>query len=119
MVKIEDPSILERDVRDEFNNPLPQKHLDGRIIYLARNDYGMFSREKPVGVIEITDFDNSLLGDKPHFGCIQAESYRAPEVTIEAGYGYAADIWSLGVLVCHCEMDDGLRWLMLLAHLCL
>jgi serine/threonine protein kinase len=99
MVKMEDLSILERDAKDEFDNPLPQKPVDGRIIYLARNDYGMFSREKPAGVIEITDFDTSVLGAAPHTGCIQAESYRAPEVIVGAGYGYPADIWSLGVLV--------------------
>ena len=99
MVKMEDLSILERDAKDEFDSPLPQKHIDGRTIYLARNNYGMFSREKAVGVIEITDFDNSVFGDVPRTECIQAESYRAPEVILEAGYGYAADIWSLGVLV--------------------
>jgi hypothetical protein len=27
MVKIEDPAIFDRDAKDEFDNPLPQKHL--------------------------------------------------------------------------------------------
>ncbi|OAX78444.1 CMGC/SRPK protein kinase [Emergomyces africanus] len=66
MVKIEDPSILEEAVRDEFENPLPRK---------------------------------SVRGDKPNSGCIQAEVYRPPEVILDAGYSYSADIWSLGVML--------------------
>ena len=98
MVKLEDPSILDRDAEDEFKNPLPQKHCkDGRVIYLARNDYGQFRR--PIGVIRITDFDLAVSGDIAPKGCIQAEIYRAPEVILDAGYSYSADIWSLGVMV--------------------
>lgn len=97
MVKIEDPTILERDVRDEYDHPLPQKHIHGRILYLSRNNYGKLSR--PTGVIQITDFNLSVLGNIPHSGCIQAEIYRAPEVILDAGYTYSADIWSLGVMV--------------------
>lgn len=99
MMKLEDPSILERDARDEFNNPLPQKHVDGRIIYLARNNYGNISRSNPPSVVQITDFDLAVYGNTSHSGCIQGDCYRAPEVIVDAGYSYAADIWSLGVLV--------------------
>lgn len=104
MVKIEDPSIFQRDAEDEFNNLLPQKHKDGRIIYLARNNYGPLAR--PTGVIQLVDFDLSV-ATKPgqiHTGAIQAEIYRAPEVVLDFGYTYSADIWSLGVMVrmsCH------------------
>ena len=97
MVKIEDPAILARDARDEYDHPLPQKHVNGRTIYLARNDYGQISTS--TGVIQITDFDRSVSGDIQHTGCIQAEIYRAPEVILDAGYSYGADIWSLGVMV--------------------
>jgi serine/threonine-protein kinase SRPK3 len=97
MVKIEDPSILERDARDEYDHPLPQKHADGRTIYLSRNNYGQLS--VPTGIVQIVDFDLSVLGDMPRSGCIQAEIYRAPEVILDAGYTYSADIWSLGVMV--------------------
>lgn len=78
MVKLEDPAILERDVQDEFNNPLPQKHVDGRIIYLARNNYGSISRSNPPSAVQITDFDLAVYGDTPRSGCIQGDYYRAP-----------------------------------------
>lgn len=41
------------------------------------------------------DFDSSVRGEGLHNGCIQAEVYRAPEVILDAGYSYSADIWSL------------------------
>lgn len=97
MVKVEDPSILERDARDEHGHPLPQKHIHGRVIYLSRNNYGQPS--VATGVVQITDFDLSVTGDVPQTGCIQAEIYRAPEAVLDAGYGYSADIWSLGVML--------------------
>lgn len=97
MVKLEDSAILDRDVRDEYDHPLPQKHVDGRVLYLSRNNYGRPA--VPTGVVQITDFDLSVLGNRPHSGCIQAEIYRAPEVILDAGYSYSADIWSLGVMV--------------------
>ncbi|KAJ5415840.1 hypothetical protein N7465_004535 [Penicillium sp. CMV-2018d] len=97
MIKVEDPSVLEESARDEYEHPLPQKSCsDGRTIYLSRNDFGI--SEKTTGIIQITDFDLSVRGDKPNRGCIQAEIYRAPEVILDAGYSYSADIWSLGVM---------------------
>ncbi|KAF5624007.1 kinase-like domain protein [Fusarium sp. NRRL 25303] len=81
MVKIEDPSIFERDAQDEFDNPLPQKHIDERtIIYLSRNNYGPLS--VLTGTIQILDFDLSVRAEpgQIHTGAIQGEIYRAPEL---------------------------------------
>lgn len=98
MIKIEDPSILEESARDEQEHPLPQKvYPDGRTIYLSRNNFGI--SDKATGIIQITDFDLSVRGDQQNKGCIQAEIYRAPDVILDAGYSYSADIWSLGVMV--------------------
>lgn len=102
MVKLEDRSILQRDGRDEYDNPLPQKRSsDGRTIYLSRNNYGKISAS--TRVVRISDFDLFVRGDQPRNGFIQVEVYRAPEVIVDAGYSYSADIWSLGVMVCSHE----------------
>ena len=97
MVRCEDKSILERDARDEFEHPLPQKTYDDRTIYLSRYNYGQPT--SVTGIVSITDFGLSVRGDASNNGCIQAEVYRAPEVIVEAGWTYSADIWNLGVLV--------------------
>ena len=98
MVRLEDLELLFQDARDEFENPLPQKHCnDGRIIYLSRKGYGPL--KDIIGLIEVVDFDLAVQGDVFRDGCIQAEVYRAPEVILDDGYTYSADIWSLGVIV--------------------
>lgn len=98
MIKVEDAAILERDAYDEYRDPLPQKVLEDRTIYLSRNNYGKFLRT--AGLVQITDFGFSVSGATPQSGPIQAELYRAPEVVVDAGFTYSADIWSLGVMVC-------------------
>ncbi|KAL4809919.1 kinase-like protein [Aspergillus unguis] len=96
MVRLEDGELLAKDARDEFENPLPQKHCDdGRIIYVSRKNFGPL--KDIIGLVEIVDFDLAVNGEVPQDGCIQAEVYRAPEVILDRGYSYSADIWSLGV----------------------
>ncbi|PGH05568.1 CMGC/SRPK protein kinase [Blastomyces parvus] len=98
MVRLEDHELLSQNARDEFENPLPQKHCnDGHIIYLSRKDYGPL--KDIIGLIEVVDFDLAVQGDILQDGCIQAEVYRAPEVILDRGYTYSADIWSLGVML--------------------
>ncbi|KLP09803.1 probable dis1-suppressing protein kinase dsk1 [Fusarium fujikuroi] len=99
MIRIEDPKMFEKDAIEEYNNPLPEKQLDDRIIYLSRNNFGPLSR--PTGIIQLVDFDLAVRSTpgKLHYGAIQGEKYRAPEVILNSGYSYSADIWSLGVMV--------------------
>ncbi|PFH51083.1 hypothetical protein AMATHDRAFT_75166 [Amanita thiersii Skay4041] len=80
MMTFEDKSLLERDVRDEYRNPLPQKRCADRTIYLSRNNYGQPKRIKK---------DNWNNG----------ELLRAPEVILDAGWSYSADIWSFGLML--------------------
>uniref|UniRef100_A0A0D2Y179 non-specific serine/threonine protein kinase n=1 Tax=Fusarium oxysporum (strain Fo5176) TaxID=660025 RepID=A0A0D2Y179_FUSOF len=99
MIRIEDSKMFEKDAIEEYNNPLPEKQLDDRTIYLSRNNYGPLAR--PTGTIQLVDFDlavHSKSGEL-HYGAIQGEIYRAPEVIIDSGYSYSADIWSLGVMI--------------------
>ncbi|KAM5430372.1 hypothetical protein McanMca71_005668 [Microsporum canis] len=110
MVKLEDRGLLSLSAKEEYINPLPQKQCeDGRIIYRSRRNYGPL--KKITGLIEIMDFDLSVRGDGPvaHDGCIQAEVYRAPEVVLDKGYSYSADIWSLGVMLTRPKLWDFLE----------
>lgn len=54
---------------------------------------------KVLGLVTITDFGFAVCGDGPHHGAIQVEPFRAPEVILDAGWTYSADIWNLGVMV--------------------
>lgn len=98
-MKLENTEILAKDAADEFQHPLPQKLCADRTIYLSRNNYGQPSADSFSGIVNITDFGYSVMGSDIHYGPIQAESYRAPEVVLDAGFTYSADIWNLGVMV--------------------
>ncbi|KAF4992692.1 hypothetical protein FGRMN_7005 [Fusarium graminum] len=99
MIKIEDPIIFHRDAKSEFRRPLPEKQLDDRTIYLSRDNYGPLT--KPTGIIQLVGFDRAVptTPGELHTGAIQNKLYRAPEVVLNSGYTYSADIWSLGVLL--------------------
>ncbi|KAI9691354.1 MAG: hypothetical protein M1820_009733 [Bogoriella megaspora] len=98
MARLEDKSILERSATDEFENPLPQKICDDHTVYLSRNQYGHpTNMAKVLGIITITDFGFAVHGDGPHYGSIQVEPFRAPEVILDAGWSYSTDIWNLGL----------------------
>lgn len=96
MVRLQDEAILHKDAH-EFLQPLPQKQYPDRTIYLSRNNYGHPS--SVLGLVAIADFGDAVWGHGPHYGCIQAEPYRVPEVILNVGWSYSADIWSLGVMV--------------------
>ncbi|KAH7240360.1 kinase-like domain-containing protein [Fusarium redolens] len=99
MIRIEDAKMFEKDAIEEYNNPLPEKQLDDRTIYLSRNNYGPLAR--PTGIIQLVGFDLAV-HSKPaelHYGAIQGEMYRAPEVILNSGYSYSTDIWSVGVML--------------------
>lgn len=101
MVVLEDRSLLDIAAREEYDDPLPQKHLENseRIIYLSRSNYG--NPRGITGLVEITDLGLAKRSSPGQIntGPIQAELYRTPEVILDAGYSYSADIWSLGVMV--------------------
>ncbi|EEP79984.1 predicted protein [Uncinocarpus reesii 1704] len=79
-------------------HPLPQKQYDeGRTIYLSANNFGRLVRG--AGYVQLSDFDCAVKGNGKNNGAIQVDIYRAPEVILQAGYSYSADIWNLGVML--------------------
>ena len=90
---------MAKSATDEFQNPLPQKVLADRVIYLSRNNFGEPSTKGFSGIVQIIDFGYSVLGGDLHYGPIQVEPFRAPEVILDAGWTYSSDIWNLGVMV--------------------
>ena len=61
------------------------------------------------GHIKLIDFGfskslNNIKHDRAYTNCGTA-GYCAPEVMLDAGYSYKADVWSLGILIC--EMMGG------------
>ena len=97
MVMLEDKSLLDIAAREEYEDPVPQKRLEGRTVYLSRSNYGPLKRV--AGLVEISDFGLAVPGDRPNSGPIQAEIYRAPEVILGLGWSYKADIWSIGCIL--------------------
>ncbi|KAI9806335.1 MAG: hypothetical protein M1825_006450 [Sarcosagium campestre] len=90
-----DPDLV---AQQEYQNPALQKHRkDGRIIYSSYSVLG--DGTDTIRPIQITDFNFSAWGDIPHHDLIQSVPFRAPEVLLDAGFTYSADIWNLGVLI--------------------
>ncbi|OJJ67248.1 hypothetical protein ASPBRDRAFT_662011 [Aspergillus brasiliensis CBS 101740] len=97
LMALRDYSILDKVSRDEMNEPLPQKQLEDRTIYLSRNHFGVAANG--LGRPVITDFGLAVDGSRTHYHLIQPDSFRAPEVILGAGWSYSADIWNPGALM--------------------
>ena len=54
---------------------------------------------RDLGVPVLCDFGSAMSGDQVHFEDVQPDIYRAPEVILESGWTYSADIWNLGCMV--------------------
>ncbi|OJJ45147.1 hypothetical protein ASPZODRAFT_2111073 [Penicilliopsis zonata CBS 506.65] len=99
LMALREHSRLHLVAQDEIQEPLPQKGLQDRTIYLSRNYFGLQGQE--IGRPVITDFGLAVRGDQRSFyhHSIQPDEYRAPEVILDAGWSYSVDIWNLGVLI--------------------
>jgi serine/threonine-protein kinase SRPK3 len=99
LVGLENRSVLDRVAKAEVEEPSPRKILDGRIVYLSRNNFG--HPESSPGKPVIADFDTATYGNtqEPLMHSIQPNPYRAPEVTLGASWTYSVDIWNLGLMV--------------------
>lgn len=100
MLPFEDPAVLRDYVREQEANPAAFEERRGRPVYESRRDFGRLRRG--VGFVKLTDFGLAVRGDvaSKHSHEIQPLEYTAPEVMLQAGWTYSADIWNLGLVVC-------------------
>lgn len=99
MLALRDQSVLDAVAQDEINEPLLQKKLEDRTIYLSRNNFRL--QPTNLGRAVVTNFGLAVHGDvaETHNHPIQPDNYQAPEVILRTGWSYSADIWNLGVIV--------------------
>jgi serine/threonine protein kinase len=98
LLGIEHRSAIDELVQQESEEPSPYKWDGSRAIYPSRN-FG--DLKHPPGRPKLADFGLAVSGDvsSPHTHPIQPNLFQAPEVILEAGWSYSADIWNLGVMV--------------------
>jgi len=96
LVGLENNTIIHDMIAAEIQRPVPSFERADRRIYGHRN-FGPY--EGPPGEPKISDFGNAVQTPGPHYHPIQPDLYQAPEVILEAGWSFSADIWNLGVMV--------------------
>jgi serine/threonine protein kinase len=97
LVGIEDSSVIQEMVDREKSDPAPTKQVaDGHVVSLSRN-FGDL-RGIPTEP-KISDFGLAVTSPGPHYHPIQPDLFQAPEVILNAGWSFPADVWNLGVMV--------------------
>ncbi|PSS25265.1 hypothetical protein M430DRAFT_47747 [Amorphotheca resinae ATCC 22711] len=90
-----DSSILEQLDTKEIAASRLYKNVNGYNLYKSAN-FGIPTRfGRPI----LCDFSLARNGQVEHCHDIQPDPYRAPEVILEMPWGYAVDIWNVGVMV--------------------
>ena len=101
MMGLGDPKVLEDFVQHEVDHPCPRKMPDhhGRIIYMSGSDFGAAPTDDIIKTAKITDIGLAEWGEEPNHKPIQSNAFTCPEVILQAGWSYPADIWNLGVMM--------------------
>ncbi|OAP62401.1 hypothetical protein AYL99_04604 [Fonsecaea erecta] len=101
MMGLGDPNILDHFVQTQLEHPAPRKAPDshGRVIYTSCSDFGEPPSEAVIASAKITDIGLAAWGDEKNTKPIQSNAFMAPEVILQAGWSYPADIWNLGVML--------------------
>lgn len=91
--------MIEDYVRKQRIDPALSVFRNGRHIYQSRPDFGPLRRG--TGLLKISDFGAAVFGNASivHNHDIQPQQFCAPEVLLNAGWMYSADIWNLGTMV--------------------
>ncbi|KAI0112396.1 CMGC protein kinase [Nemania sp. FL0031] len=89
-----DPSIVEQLDTEEITVSSLYISINGYNLYRSVN----FGIPKRFGRPILCDFSLARNGQVEHCHDIQPDPYRAPEVILEMPWGYAVDIWNVGVM---------------------
>jgi len=104
-IEIEDQGLLKAFVDAEMSHPSPRKVVDGKPIYATRH----FGLPKGYGRVVLGDYGSVVRGDKPQIHDAQPDVYRCPEVMLKTEWGFPADIWNVGAMVCTVFIPRGKR----------
>ncbi|KFY28201.1 hypothetical protein V491_00576 [Pseudogymnoascus sp. VKM F-3775] len=95
LLGLTDSSIVEQLDTKEIAASSFYKSVNGYNLYKSAN-FGIPTRfGRPI----LCDFSLARNGQVEHSHDIQPDPYRAPEVILEMPWGYAVDIWNVGVMV--------------------
>ncbi len=87
--------MLNDYVQQELEHPSPRKEIDGHVVYASR-----LFKWPPRGEPVLCDLGSAEYGDVDNTRNAGPDVYRAPEVMLQIPWGYAIDIWNVGVMAC-------------------
>jgi serine/threonine-protein kinase SRPK3 len=97
-------SVGDESVFEEYEEAESSSLSRSKTIGQARKLYASGSFRKPrdhaYGPRLLCDFGETRIGLEHGYEDIQPEIYKAPEVLMETGWPYSADIWNAACLVC-------------------
>jgi len=94
---LNDQSILEQFETKEIAESILYRSVNGYNLY--RSVEFAFRKDLNFGRPILCDFAFAHDGQVEHCHDIQSNAYRAPEVILEMRWGYAVDVWNVGVMV--------------------
>jgi serine/threonine-protein kinase SRPK3 len=95
MFSVPNDIVFQELEQNELQDPSPRKEIDGRTIYVSSE----LGRPTELGPPVLCDFGSAVLGNIEHTEDVQPNIYRAPEVILEAPWGYSVDVWNVGCMV--------------------
>ena len=104
MPDIKEENILLGLIDSLIVEQLDRKEIAASSLYKSVNGYNLyrsinFGIPTTFGRPILCDFSLARNGQVEHCHDIQPDPYRAPEVILEIPWGYAVDIWNVGVMV--------------------
>jgi serine/threonine protein kinase len=94
-LSIEDKSLLDEAVEEEWSTPGPYKIRGDYTIHVSTQSDLLDEAGLPI----ISDFGEAHLGEPPFCEEVMPDLYRAPEIILGIAWDNKIDIWSFGLMV--------------------